>query len=281
MSKPPLPVEEALRVVPRAASTTIVVRDGKSGLGVPRVEVLMVRRSLQASFMPGAYVFPGGAVDKADAGCACDESAEVLTRRIGVATGVGTRAAAHAIAALRECFEECGLWIGGGAADTPWATLRARLHGGEAFGAIARDADLALVTSGLHPWSRWCTPFGRPKRFDTLFFVVRAPEGQHPEVDANETITLEWVHVPSALAAFRDGRFPMEFATVQNLESLAPFSAGTATLLAHAAALRRVPFVNPRLRLDGEGNVRGVLLPHEVGYDDAFGAGIDEGREGR
>ena len=36
-------------VVPRLAATTLIVRDGATGL-----EVLMVRRSLQASFMPGA-----------------------------------------------------------------------------------------------------------------------------------------------------------------------------------------------------------------------------------
>ena len=48
-------------VTPRLAATTLIVRDGDGGM-----EVLMVRRSLQASFMPGAYVFPGGAVDAAD-----------------------------------------------------------------------------------------------------------------------------------------------------------------------------------------------------------------------
>ena len=41
-------------VTPRLAATTLIVRDGELGL-----EVLMVRRSLQASFMPGAYVFSG------------------------------------------------------------------------------------------------------------------------------------------------------------------------------------------------------------------------------
>ena len=67
---------------PRLASTTLVVRDGPEG-----VEVLMLRRSLQASFMPGAYVFPGGAVDAADTRpallAACDETRDALAARWG------------------------------------------------------------------------------------------------------------------------------------------------------------------------------------------------------
>lgn len=44
-------------VTPRAAATTLILRQGAPGL-----EVLMVRRALQSSFMPGAYVFPGWGV---------------------------------------------------------------------------------------------------------------------------------------------------------------------------------------------------------------------------
>ena len=39
----------------------MLVRDGADGL-----EVYLTRRSERSSFMPGAYVFPGGAVDPAD-----------------------------------------------------------------------------------------------------------------------------------------------------------------------------------------------------------------------
>lgn len=268
MVAPPLSLEESLRVVPRPASTTLIVRDGPPGL-----EILMVRRSLQASFMPGAYVFPGGGVDKADGDCPCDETPETIERRLGAATGLGPRAAAHAVAALRECFEECGLWLGGGPAGTDWAALRARVHNREPFAAIARDAGLTLATSRLEPWARWCTPFGRPKRFDTAFFIVRAPDGQTPTVDEGETITLEWVHPPAALAARRAGGFPMEFATVENMKALAACATGTAALFAHAATLRPVPFISPRLKVDADGKSANILLPGQPGYDTAFGAG--------
>ena len=96
------------------AATTLIVRDAADGPA--GMEVLMVRRSMQASFMPGAYVFPGGAVDGADGSpaalAACNEGAASLATRIGRVTQVGDQAGAYAVAALRECFEECGLWLG-------------------------------------------------------------------------------------------------------------------------------------------------------------------------
>ena len=100
------PARLAVATVPtRPAATTLIVRDGPSGL-----DVLMVKRSLHASFMPGAYVFPGGAVDTADgtpsALAACDEDPAALALRIGGVTGLGDQAGAYTVAALRECFEE-------------------------------------------------------------------------------------------------------------------------------------------------------------------------------
>lgn len=273
-------LDAARAVVPRPAATTLVVRDAPGGAGL---EVLMVRRSLQASFMPGAYVFPGGAVDAADgstdAAAACDEPADALARRVGEPTRVGAQALAFAVAALRECFEECGLWLGpsraaAGAGSPPEgarrAALRARLHGGEPLPALAREAGWPLGTSALQPWSHWVTPVGLPKRFDTLFFVAAAPPGQEPSVDEGETTTLAWVHPPAALQAHAAGAFPMEFATVRTVESLAPWAQqGAAALLAHAAAQRPLPPLHPRLQLDGDGRRMAILLPGQAGYEAA------------
>ena len=274
MSMTILPDAAAAAVVPRPAATTLIVRDGAPGL-----EVLMVRRSPQASFMPGAHVFPGGAVDAADGSAdhvaACDESADALAQRIGAVTEIGDRAAAYSVAALRECFEECGLWLGApdhhAPADGGWQALRARLHAGQSLATLVQDAGAPLATSALHPWSHWVTPFGLPKRFDTLFLVVRAPVGQEPEVDAGETTALAWVHPAAALAAHARAEFAMEFATVRTLESLQPFDS-VAALLAHAAAQTRLAALHPRLQLDAERRIHGVLLPGQAGYDDAHAA---------
>lgn len=261
----------ARAVMPRPAATTLVLRD--SALGP---EVLMVQRSPQASFMPGAYVFPGGAVDAADAAAAagCDEPAERLLARIGAVTGVGHAAPAYAVAALRECLEECGLWLGIDAPLPGLADWRARLHAGAPFAALAAEAGLPLHTSALQPWSHWVTPLGLPKRFDTLFFVVRVPAGQVPTVDAGETTTLAWVAPALALQQHAERAFPMEFATVNTVRSLLPFAGHDVNaLLAHAAAQRALPPLHPRLVLDAQRQVTGVRLPDDAGYTELDGDG--------
>ena len=58
----PGPGEELNRgeeTVPRAAATVILLRGGETAL-----DVLLVRRNPEARFMGGAWVFPGGAVDR-------------------------------------------------------------------------------------------------------------------------------------------------------------------------------------------------------------------------
>lgn len=200
----------------------------------------------------------------------CDESGDALARRFGTVTEVGVQAVAYAVAALRECFEECGLWLGAAASSTSQelAALRARLHAREAPGALAAAAGLRLATSVPQPWSHWVTPLGLPRRFDTLFFVAPAPTGQIPKVDAGETTTLDWVRPPAALAAQAQGAFPMEFATLRTVESLRPFDR-IVELLAHAAAHKHLPPLHPRLRCDAQGQILGVLLPGQPGYEDA------------
>lgn len=276
MSAPPRKAVPA--VAPRPAATTLVLRDGPAG-----AEVLMVRRSLQASFMPGAYVFPGGAVDAADGSTAAEaqatETAAQLAQRIGRVLQVGDAALAYAVAALRECFEECGLWLGADDADPArLQSLRTRLHGGEALAALAREAALPLHTALLQPWSHWVTPVGVPKRFATLFFVVPAPRGQQPTVDAGETTTLEWVRPAAALEAHVRGAFPMEFATVATVRELQAQTGGVGTvqaLLQHAASQSVLRPVHPRLKLGADGSILGALMPGAPGYAEAAGDGPD------
>lgn len=230
-----LPPDQAAAVPVRDAATVLVVQDGHPG--PPRLQVLMVRRSPHASFMPGAHVFPGGAVEPADAQAACTESPAALAQRVGAVTQVGPRALAFAVAALRECREECGLTLGGAPGQTQL----------------------------LQPWAHWVTPLGLPKRFDTLFFVAPAPAGQQPRPDQGETTALEWVQPAHALAEYAAGRFAMEFATAHTVRSLLPF-ASSAALLAHAAAHTHLPPLQPRLRLDAAGRIAAIVLPGEPGY---------------
>jgi 8-oxo-dGTP pyrophosphatase MutT (NUDIX family) len=72
---------------PRQAATVILLRDGERAL-----EVLLVRRTPEAKFMGGVWVFPGGAVDADD----------------GDGDGGDDESAARA-AAIRELREEAGI----------------------------------------------------------------------------------------------------------------------------------------------------------------------------
>jgi 8-oxo-dGTP pyrophosphatase MutT (NUDIX family) len=90
----------------RPAATVLLLRDTPQG-----IEVLMTRRSLSASFAPGAYVFPGGGVDAADA-AAHGQAQRRATQ--------GDLHLTQAIAAIRESFEELGVLIARHA-DGRWA----------------------------------------------------------------------------------------------------------------------------------------------------------------
>src|SRR3954465_4600090 len=84
-------------VTPKPAATVLLLRDTPQG-----VEVLMTRRSMTASFAPGAYVFPGGGIDAADA-LAHSQSTRRATQ--------GDLHLTQAIAAIRESFEELGVLL--------------------------------------------------------------------------------------------------------------------------------------------------------------------------
>ena len=66
--------------VAEAAATVVVMREGDDG-----PEVLLLRRNRATGFVPGAYVFPGGRVDRADGD-------EKLARRWDSLTAAGATA---------------------------------------------------------------------------------------------------------------------------------------------------------------------------------------------
>jgi hypothetical protein len=188
-----------------------------------------------------------------------------IAERLQIAEG----ACAHAVAALRECLEECGLWLGAQAAPDRVALASARrqlLDGSADMAALSVELGLPLSVSALLPWSHWVTPIDLDKRFDTRFFVVAAPPNQQPGVDDGEAIMLVWVQPADALARHARGELPLEFATRSTLESLRPFDSAAA-LLAHAGMQREIAAIHPRVAWDREGR-RHVLVPSDAAYDE-------------
>jgi 8-oxo-dGTP pyrophosphatase MutT (NUDIX family) len=141
------------RVVrPRDAASLILLRGGHDSL-----EVLVGRRSLSARFMPGVYVFPGGAIDPPDrVAWSIETGSEALPPRLARA----------ARAAIRETWEEVGVLVGK-PAGTP-------LPNGPAKAPIERayiERGVVAAIDRLTYVGRAITPSHSFRRFNTRFFL--------------------------------------------------------------------------------------------------------------
>jgi 8-oxo-dGTP pyrophosphatase MutT (NUDIX family) len=117
----------------------------------------------------------------------------------------------------------------------------------------------------LVPFSRWITPAQVKIRFDTWFFIARAPEGEEVRIDAEEVVDSVWLRPADALAAGARDELLLVFPTIKHLEQLEPFRSVEEAL--EEARGRKVLPVEPRVLVDG--GVARVLMPGEPGYDDA------------
>ena len=172
----------------RNAATVIVLRDRETNPAI-----LMGQRGAKAAFMPNKFVFPGGAVDKADFDIplACG-LVEPCFSRIDLDSETGLQNALAA-AAVRELWEETGLILG---EEGAWA------------GDIHEDwrdfAGMGYLPSGmgLQYFFRAITPKGRPRRFDARFFLVDAAHVKGPLDDfsraSDELSHLQWIPLEDA-----------------------------------------------------------------------------------
>jgi 8-oxo-dGTP pyrophosphatase MutT (NUDIX family) len=148
---------------PRDAATLIIVRHDAV---MPKV--LLGQRHDSHAFMPNKFVFPGGRLDPDDVRTKVKSDLhplvheKLLKRMRGRASPA--RARGLAIAALRETYEETGLFFG----TMPAASAR----GHEDWANIISATDLDL--SALRFFARAITPPGRTRRFDSRFFVANA-----------------------------------------------------------------------------------------------------------
>ena len=265
----------------RDAATVMLLRDGSDG-----PEVCLMQRNLNSDFVGGAYVFPGGAVDPADAEVAvaqrCPDLDDVeASRRLGLAVG----GLAFWVAAIRESFEEAGVLLArhadGRRLDLSGPGTAERFAGHRddvdnerrTIAEIAVQEDLHLDVGQLHYFSRWITPLGAHRRYDTRFFVCAAPEGQEVVEDSRELIGTQWLTPAEALRRHDAGDITMIFPTVRTLVALSRFERADA-VLDHARAQSRVEGILPTIS-DGDDGMR-IVLPgdpeHVGGVYDAWTA---------
>ena len=191
----------------RNAATVLLLRDGDQG-----IEVLMTRRSMTASFAPGAYVFPGGGIDALDAAAH------------GHSTRRSTQSDLHltqAIAAIRESFEELGVLLAKHVDGSHINTADiAALDRKAPFAAQCQERGLTLAGADVYVLAHWVTDRDLPRRFDVPFLVARMPEGQEPVADEAEQFEPEWIRPADALTRHAAGKFFIIFPTIRTLERL-------------------------------------------------------------
>ncbi|NMM20467.1 MAG: MBL fold metallo-hydrolase [Rhodoferax sp.] len=235
----------------RPAATVLLLRDTASG-----IEVLMTRRSMTASFVPGAYVFPGGGVD------ALDELSHGQAKRRATQSDLHLT---QAIAAIRESFEELGVLLArradGSAADQRDIDA---LDRAEPFAVQCQTLGLTLAADEVFVLAHWITDRDMPRRFDVPFLVARMPAGQTPVADETEQFEPVWVRAAEALARHQAGQFFIIFPTIRTLERLQEYATVDAVLQACAATEQPLWSCCPRTGLLAGAEAR--YMEHEQPY---------------
>jgi len=259
----------------RPAATVMLIRDIEN----EAFEVFMLQRTLNAAFAGGMYVFPGGRVDELDGIEELEQLCDGLDdKHASGLLQIPSGGLAYWVAAIRECFEEAGVLLARNsqtkqlvAFDEPtiikrFDEARLKIHDSSlSMINLCRSENLSLVTDSIHYVSHWITPVGEARRFDTRFFVARAPESQEPLHDSQETIASLWVRPQDALDKLARGDLAMFPPTSENLKFLANFKT-TDEVLAAAKKVSNPVAILPRLRTNSDGKVIGVLMPGDPGY---------------
>lgn len=230
-------------VEPVPAATVVLLRDGADG-----PEVLLMRRQRTSGFVPGAWVFPGGRVDPADADDGLLERCRGLDPK-------PVPARPFWMAALREAFEETGVllaldadgrWLADATTDPEVEAVRRSLMADEAtLVEVVERLDVELDARAVVHAAHWVTPVAEPRRYDTHFFAAAIPEARAARPDPREMVEAAWLTAGSALERFRAGTLPMVFPTIRTLEALAEYPSAGAAL--DGLRDRPVPRILPRL----------------------------------
>ncbi|MFN3256092.1 MAG: NUDIX hydrolase [Ilumatobacter sp.] len=256
----------------QAAATVMMIRAGEMNDDGSSIEVFMLRRTGNASFGAGMYVFPGGRVDDVDAAAGIEPYCRGLddasaSAQLGLAAG----GLAYWVASIRECFEEAGILLAtkrdGSALELNDHDRHAVHDGTLSMIELCRRDDLVLELSTTQYVDHWITPLGEKRRFDTRFFVTEAPAGQQGLHDDKETVDSLWVEPSVALQMMEAGELQMMPPTVANLRWLTPFST-PADAVAAGQALTEITPILPKLLRDESGRITGISRPGDADYDD-------------
>lgn len=125
------------------------------------------------------------------------------------------------------------------------------------------EAGVTISGDGLIALSRWVTPVGLPKRFDTWFFAARALD-ERVQVDGGEIHEHRWMRPEVALAAQRGGEIELPPPTFVTLTGIVGYGKVSDAL----DAIGQQPFetFEPRLHMLAGGAC--TLYAGDAGYED-------------
>lgn len=232
---------ETSPAIPAATLITVRERNGS------RPELLMVERAEAMAFAGGALVFPGGRIDDGDR-----------------AMAVGDEESGR-VAAIRETIEETAIPTGlAQALDRGTVlALQRQLLAEAPLGALLEKYSIALDPDALTLFARWVPKFHATRRFDTYFYLARAPEiDWEPNVVEGECSGAFWITAAQALERDRSGEARLIFPTRRNLERLAQHDSFDA-MLADARAHSIAPISPWVEEHDGENF---ITIPNGIGY---------------
>lgn len=219
-------------VRPRDAASLILLR-----LEDDEQTVLVGRRPPGARFLPGRYVFPGGAVEPADS--RARPASDLDTGAVGAMAvgGKQARARSLAMAAVRETFEETGLLLAEpgdvGAVHSPtWSAMR--------------DHGVAPALRRLAYVGRAITPVTSSIRFHARFFVADARYTVGELGGDSELVDLHWCPVNELvrLPAIEVQSFMLAHAVAAL--SLNDSASSSKPLFTKRAGRRYISYTNPR-----------------------------------
>jgi 8-oxo-dGTP pyrophosphatase MutT (NUDIX family) len=192
--------------------------------------------------------------------------------------GIASGGLAYWVACIRECFEEAGVLLArhestgdvvrfdDDATAKRFEEERENIHDGSvALLDLCKREGLRLTTDDIHYVSHWITPMGEKRRFDTRFFIARAPQAQEPLHDDGETIESFWISPQEAIERAHEKDLMLMPPTKANIEFLLPYK--TADEVLEAAAQVGMPqTILPKLKIDSDGRVVGIAMPGDPEY---------------
>lgn len=215
---------------PIPAATVLLLKDISD-----TIEVFMLKRAAASNF-GNAWVFPGGKVDPEDINTKFSDKLN-LDEKITSSEDIG-----YFFAAIRECFEECGVLLAKRSSGELFfptdqnehddlKKYQAQINNGEInFFDILTQLNLYPDINNLKFLSHWTTPLTEKKRYSTKFFLSRLPNTQQAVHDGFEGVESLWITPQKALNLYNNGKFPIILPTIKSLEELSKY-ASTSELL--------------------------------------------------